>query len=260
MAVVNISAKNNEKVKQAARLLSFSAYRRECGEYAVEGLRLCVDAVESGLCFLRVFATEKFVREHEAEYIRLRENAADVYIVTAEIMKKMSDTVSPQGVIGVLKIPENTAKLDPLGKYIVLVNTQDPSNLGGCARTAEALGLSGMIVCGGCDICNPKAQRASMGAFFRMNVSSFKTADEMLDTLGSLGIKTYASVPVADALPVSDITFEKGSAVLIGNEANGLDDDIVARCGSMITIPMAGRAESLNAHAAAAILCYAMML
>lgn len=259
MSVIRISAKNNDNVKQVGKLLCSPSYRRSCGEYAVEGLRICVDALESGLSFDRIFATERFMLEHTPEYERLSSKAVRTYIITDDIMKKISDTVSPQGVLGVLKIHEHKPSLTDRGRYLVLVNTQNPANLGACARTAEALGLSALLVCGGCDIYNPKALRASMGAFFRMKVGIYSDVKELIGELRANNIKSYASVPRADAQPLYSIDFNDGCAVLIGNEAKGLDDNITALCDSMITIPMAGRAESLNAHAAAAILCYEMM-
>ena len=220
---------------------------------------MCKDALNSGVKFETLLITQQFEDEHKSLCNSLIENSETVYSVTLEIMQKISDTVSPQGVFGVIKSDEKSFDYNQDGKYLALVNLQDPSNLGAAARTAEALGLSGIIVCGGCDVYNPKALRASMGAFFRMNVRTYQTTAEMFDDFKSNRVKTFASTPRKAAKPIANADFSNPCAVLIGNEANGLDDDTIERCNCMITIPMAGRAESLNASAAAAIICYAMM-
>ena len=257
--IERITAKNNQNIKNIAKLVKSSSYRKELGLFVVEGLRLCKDALNSGVKFETLLITQQFEDEHKSLCNSLIENSETVYSVTLEIMQKISDTVSPQGVFGVIKSDEKSFDYNQDGKYLALVNLQDPSNLGAAARTAEALGLSGIIVCGGCDVYNPKALRASMGAFFRMNVRTYQTTAEMFDDFKSNRVKTFASTPRKAAKPIANAYFSNPCAVLIGNEANGLDDDTIERCNCMITIPMAGRAESLNASAAAAIICYAMM-
>lgn len=259
MKIERIASKNNETIKKITKLFKSSSYRKQEGLYVIEGLRLCMDAVLSENQFPALFVTDKFVNERKSEYEKLSNSAQKIYILPNDIMQKLSDTVTPQGVVGVLPITDNKFTFEQDGKYLTLVNLQDPSNIGATARTAEALGLSGLIVCGGCDIYNPKVQRASMGAFFRMNVCTYDTAENMLEHLKSNGIKTFATTPRDTAEPIYNLKFDNTCAVLIGNEANGLPDEIIANCDYMITIPMAGRAESLNASAAAAIVCYEVM-
>lgn len=257
--IETITAKNNQNIKNISKLVKSSSRRKELGLFVVEGLRLCEDALNSGVKFETLLITSQFENEHKSLCDLLIENSKTVYSVTPEIMQKISDTVSPQGVFGVIKSDEKSFEYNKNGKYLALVNLQDPSNLGAAARTAEALGLSGIIVCGGCDIYNPKSLRASMGAFFRMNVRTYQTTDEMFEDFTANGVKTFASTPRKSAKPIANADFSNSCVVLIGNEANGLDDDTIERCNCMITIPMAGRAESLNASAAAAIICYAIM-
>ena len=257
--IERIASKNNDNIKKISKLFKSSSYRKQEGLFVVEGLRLCMDAVVSDNEFSTLLVTDRFIAEHNSEYEKLIRNAGTVYIIANDIMQKLSDTVTPQGVIGVIEVCEREFSFEKNGKYLALVNLQDPSNIGAAARTAEALGLSGLIVCGGCDIYNPKVLRASMGAFFRMNVRTYDTAENMLSDLKSKGIHTFASTPRDTVEPIYKCNFNSACAVLIGNEANGLPDDIIANCDRMITIPMAGRAESLNASAAAAIICYAVM-
>ena len=143
--------------------------------------------------------------------------------------------------------------------YLALEDLQDPGNLGTVVRTAEALGFGGLILSAGCcDLYNPKVLRGSMGGVFRL--PAYITAD-MVTTVGRLrtkGFRCFACVPDEDALPVQTAPFGPGSICLIGNEGNGLRPETVAACGERLTIPMAGRAESLNASMAAGIVLWEM--
>ena len=150
-------------------------------------------------------------------------------------------------------------KIEVNGKYIAAESIQNPSNLGAIARTAEALGISGLIVGGGCDIYNPKAQRAAMGSLLRLPVI---TADNLIDYLLSLkeqGFRVFGTVPDREAKAVTSVDFNAPCVSVIGNEANGLSDEILKICTDRITVPMAGRAESLNASTAAAIIMWEMV-
>ena len=123
----------------------------------------------------------------------------------------------------------------------------------------EALGLDGMIVCGGCDIYNPKALRAAMGSLLRLEVFSVSELPSFLEDCRARGMNTYAAVPDSTALPVTQMDKSKGIVCVIGNEGNGLTEKTKASCNDRITIPMKGRAESLNAAAAACMIMWEMV-
>lgn len=132
---------------------------------------------------------------------------------------------------------------------MALENIADPSNLGAIARTAEAIGVDGIVVSAdGCDPYSPKALRSSMGTVLRMDII---VTDNFVNDLKCSGLKLFGCV-VSGGKDIRCVTFPKGSAVIIGNEANGLTDEI-RQISENITIPMSGSAESLNAAAAAAI-------
>ena len=135
----------------------------------------------------------------------------------------------------------------------MLENVQDPSNLGAISRTAEALGIDGLIVCGGCDIYNPKALRASMGSALRMNIISRANAVETINEANENGMLTLASTPD------KKINMTGGTVCVVGNEGNGVTQETMNACRMRVTIPMGGRAESLNAGTAAAILIWEMV-
>lgn len=253
-----IQSKTNPKIKQIAKLVSSAKERKKQGQFVLEGLRLCQDAMQSGIRFSMLVYTKAALNKSGEIIELLEKNSEFSFVATEDVFEKISDTVSPQGVICVADMPkENDYALNKNGKYIVLNNLSNPDNIGAISRTAEAFGVDALIVIGGCDIYNPKALRSSMGALIRLSVLNF-TEDDFFDFCLKNGIKTFASTPRKDALPLDECNFESATAVLIGNEANGLDDSIIAKCDSTVTIKMNGKAESLNAAAAAAVLIYEM--
>ena len=132
-------------------------------------------------------------------------------------------------------------------------NIQDPGNLGTVARTAEALGIDGLIV-KGVDPYSPKVLRASMGAILRLPIIE---PDDILDFITASGKRVVGTV-VTKAKSIKDFKF-LADIVLIGNEANGLTENAKSVCDELVTIEMAGRAESLNAAAASSIIAWEMV-
>lgn len=141
----------------------------------------------------------------------------------------------------------------------MLDNVQDPSNVGAIVRTAEALGIDGIITYNCCDLYNPKLLRASMGSVLRLGIEDTNNLEEKIITLKNEGYKVYASVPNNDAKNITDVCFSDKTVCVIGNEANGVEENIKAVSTELITIPMLGRAESLNAGAAASIIMWEML-
>lgn len=253
-----ISSKNNPKIKETSKLFCSSKFRSQNGLFVIEGLRLCVDAYKSGVKIKTVYVTESFLNKSDKEIREVINSAAESYVVTSQVMLHISDTVSPQGIVCVCENINPVFEVCDNCRIISLFNVADPSNLGTISRTAEAFGINAMVVCGGCDIYNPKALRASMGAIFRLPIITF-SEDEAFKFFEKNHIKSYASTPRNDAKRVTDIDFDGKLSVLIGNEANGLPDSVINKCDQAITIPMNGRAESLNAAAAASVLMFEMV-
>lgn len=256
-----LTAKTNEKIKHAVSVRSSARKRSESSLFFLEGVRLCGDAVQSGAAVERAF----FTREALEKYPRCQavaHAAGESYEITEELAEKLSDTPSPQGVFCLCRsreISANADKMLPGGKYILLENVQDPSNLGAVSRTAEALGIDGLVVSGGCDIYNPKALRASMGSILRLNIATCSDAPAFIAEAEKKGFRTFSSTPDPNSLPVSQADFSGGTLCVVGNEGNGVSAQTAAACRYSITIPMGGRAESLNAATAAAILIWEMV-
>ena len=258
----NITSKNNEKIKLAVSLRDSASQRRRNGRFFVEGARLCADAAISGGDILQFFFTEK-AKEKFADFYNTIINAAkESYCISEEVSKKLSDTQGPQGMFCICGVKNSSAgrnKISPRGKYIFLENVQDPSNLGAVARTAEAMGIDGLIISGGCDIYNPKALRACMGAFFRLNIIECDEAIGFIRSAQKDGVKVYASTPQSSAVKITESDLSGGVILIVGNEGNGVTPETMEAADGRVTIPMLGRAESLNASTAAAILIWEMV-
>lgn len=259
-SMISIDSVSNERIKSAVKIASSSKTRRQTGMFFLEGLRLCRDAAITGYeidsFFVSRRAYEKF--SEDADFIARK--AQHSFIVSDLVENKLSVTQTSQGFFCLCKIREDftVGDVDFSGKYIALENIQDPANLGAVSRTAEALGIAGIIAEGGCDIYSPKAQRAAMGSLLRLSVIRCESLSDTLSFLGENGMKLYATTPDASAKKITDSSMSGGVVAVIGNEANGVSDEVFALC-EKVTIPMLGRAESLNASMAAAITMWEMM-
>ena len=253
---MELTSRDNPLVKECVKLLADAKARRKSGRFVVEGARLCEDAARSGVAIEAALITDAAAAKYADRFAVIAAAAKRTYRMSEAIAKVLSDTGSPQGVVCLCDVPTATPlSVRPDGCYAALENLQDPGNLGTVLRTAEALGVDGVLLSGGCcDLYNPKVLRASMGGVFRMPV---QVCAEFTDVLRELGktMPVLACVVDADAAPIIAQTFN-GAVAVIGNEGNGLTDAAVAACTHRVTIPMAGRAESLNASMAAGILLW----
>ncbi|MBE6812297.1 MAG: RNA methyltransferase [Ruminococcaceae bacterium] len=253
-----LTSRNNETVKAAAALKNADA-RREQGLFLLEGARLCYDAVRSGIKIEKAFMTENAMHKYTDECMALQVSAEKTFLIAEALSDRLADTKNPQGVFCVCKTLDKTNNIDKIkynGIYALADGLQNPDNLGALARTAEALGADGLLLCGGCDLYSPKAMRASMGSLLRLDVFVADDALQLVHALQGKGLRVFASVVDSNAAPVQSVIKGEGCVVVIGNEGNGVSDAVIAAADERITIPMAGRAESLNAAAAAAILLW----
>lgn len=258
-----ITSRQNEAVKAHGKLLHSAAYRRESGLFLCEGARLCSDAAQSGVEIVSFYVTEKAWAKYESYCRQIQEKAQHSCWISDHVAPLLSNTKNPQGVYCVCRVPVRTSSLADIGRtgsYLALENMQDPTNLGTVLRTAEALGIRGVVLGGSCcDPFSPKVLRGSMGAVFRMPLYPCADMVEGIRKLNGFGFATMAAVVDSNATPVTVLDFQSPSVMVIGNEGNGLTEATVAACTHRITIPMLGRAESLNASAASSILLWEMM-
>lgn len=252
-----ITSKDNPLIKLICGLQSSSKVRKTEGLFVLEGVRICLDACENSIRFDKLIISKTAKDKYSKELENFYKNSNEIFEIPDSLFNKISDTSSPQGVIAVVKIPSITPKILKSGRYIALENLNDPSNLGAISRTAEALGVSGIILSkDSVDPYSPKSLRASMGTLLRMPIIIF---DDFIEQIKLSGLMVYACVVDNTATIINDINFKDGSILLIGNEANGLTHSAKLMANKQITIPMTGKAESLNAATAAAISMWEMM-
>lgn len=185
-------------------------------------------------------------------------------VVSDSVFRQMSDTQTPQGILTLLKKPSYTEEdiwgsqaadqIHPL--VMVLEDLQDPGNVGTIIRTAEGAGVTGIIMSRGtADIFNPKTIRSTMGSVYRMPFLIVDDAVAFVKRLKERGICTYAA-HLHGVHSYREEDYTGGTAFLIGNEGNGLTDDMAEAAQCLIRIPMEGKVESLNAAIASAVLMY----
>lgn len=253
-----IKAKDNRLIKLTSLLQKSSKARKENALFVLEGLRICKDAAMCGVKIDTLIVSKTALSKSAAEIKELVNFAGKGAVIPDDLFKKISDTVSPQGIIALAGMPAVSDSLDRFGRYVALENISDPSNIGAVARTAEALGVSGIIVSGdSCDVFSPKSLRASMGTLLRVPLYF---CDDITAFLKKNSLRGFACIPKADAeLKMGEFTFSDGDVVIIGNEANGLTEKTVANAFKTVTISMPGKAESLNAASAAAIAIWELL-
>ncbi len=252
-----ITSKDNQLIKFVNLLQNSAKARKKENLFVLEGLRICSDAYDNGIKFDKLIVTETALTKHNETIKKFVTVSDNCYLLREDLFKKISDTNNPQGIIAVAKTPELKNGISKNGRYIALENISDPSNLGAISRTAEALGVSGIIVSSnGCDPYSPKSLRASMGTLLRMPL--FVT-DDIVTFIKENKLTSGGCVVDSGAEYISDVNFVDGSVVLIGNEANGLTEGTKSSLDNLITIPMKGNAESLNAAMAASIAMWEMM-
>lgn len=246
-----ITSSNNSNIKNIIKLQKSSKYRREQNKFIVEGIRIFREIPREMLC--GVYITNSFFDYNESLL-----DDISYEIVSDNVFKEISDTTTPQGVLAVVEKKKYSLdyiinEKEPL--ILVLENLQDPGNLGTIMRSGEACGVSGIIMSNDTvDIYNPKVIRATMGAIFRV---PFVYCDNLIDVTNRLKekkINIYAAHLNGDSFYGCD--YCQPTAFLIGNEGNGLTDELSGEATKLIKIPMKGKVESLNAAIAATVLMY----
>ncbi|MEG1774614.1 MAG: RNA methyltransferase, partial [Oscillospiraceae bacterium] len=254
----NITSKDNPRIRELAKLCASSHARRESGRYVIEGARLVCDAARSGVAFSTVFFTPEGLRRAGATADCIAEAAQEVYSIDETLGKKIAQTESTQGVFALCegRLLQESLPAELSGGCLLLCSLQDPGNVGTILRSADAFGLSAVILTADCpDPASPKVLRASMGAAFRLPLVGAPDAAAAIDALRARGLQVYAAALSKDSVPIREASL-RGAAVAIGNEGAGLSDETIARCDQTVTIPIALGSESLNAAMAATIFAW----
>lgn len=239
--------------------------RKRTGLTVAEGPSVVLAAVEAGVELEAVVLAQGFANSAKADAIRtaMAEGGyrCPVFVVSDDLYDKMSDTSTPQGVLCLLKFPFRFLRGMPEHTwahelYVVGVDIQDPGNVGTLIRTGKSAGATGVVICGqSADPFSPKAIRASAGAIFGARVMYESDCTGLIMRLHSAGMMIYKATPRGGIVPW-EADFSQPCAVVLGNEAHGLSQEVLDGPGECVTIPMPGGIESLNVAMACTALLY----
>jgi TrmH family RNA methyltransferase len=245
-------------VQRLRRLSGRRAARLDEGAFVIDGPTLVREALDAGVELQEVLVAPDADGSLTA---RLRDAGVPVRTVVAEVLQRAVDAVTPQGVAAVATRPEVTVDVGLAAAAaglltVVLVDVADPGNAGTLLRTAEASGAAAVLFCGASvDPYNPKCVRASAGALFHLPVVIGGEARAVLEGLGAAGVQRVATVVRGGAV-YDAVDLTGPVAFVLGSEAHGLPAGVLELVDTQVTIPMAGRSESLNVAAAGAVLCF----
>lgn len=253
-----ITSAKSDRIKEIKKLAKSPSYRREKGVYIVEGIRMFREIPNDSI-------SEVYVAE--GAYDKLKSDILSkiteekIIFVADHIFASMSETNTPQGVLVLVKISEKTLKnIDISERSFILIaeHLQDPGNLGTIIRTAEGAGVTGIVLSDDCvDLYNPKVIRSTMGSIFRVPVYVSQDLVADINWLKSRGVCIFGAH--LDGKEFYDEDYSKSCGFLIGNEGNGLSNEVSATADKLIKIPMCGKVESLNAATSAAVIAYEVM-
>lgn len=249
-----ITSASNEQIKNIIQLKEKAKVRKQKKQFVVEGIKMFSEVPKENL--KAVYVSESFLRENQEKLQGVR-----FQTVSDSVFKKISDTVTPQGVMAIVTQSEYsldnilTRRNKEKSCIVVLDRLQDPGNLGTIVRTGEGAGISGVVMSSDCaDIYNPKVIRSTMGSIFRVPFTVVDDLPLAIDTIREAGVTTYAAHLQGENYNKG--VLGKDIALLIGNEARGLSKEVADKADKLIRIPMEGKVESLNAAVATAILMY----
>lgn len=243
-----ITSKSNDLIKYIKNL-NQKKFRDEASEYVIEGKKLVKEAIDEHIDIKKIIVCEEFFTE------KIELSGYDVEYVSGNVFKYIADTESPQGILAIAK-KRNLKKEDYGDVIFALDNIQDPGNLGTIIRTLDCAGINTLLLSNGmADAYNPKVIRSTMGAIYRVNVFNNIDLNLELKSLKNKGYEVIVTALDADA-DLFEYCFPKKVVIVIGNESNGVGEQLQKLANRRIKIPMKGKTESLNAGVAASLMAY----
>lgn len=249
-----ITSTSNPQIKRLVQLQKKSKAREQEKVFVVEGLRMFVEVPKEQL--QKVYVSETFYNKKKQE-LNLQDFPLEV--LSDHVFEYVSDTKTPQGILCVVR--QKSYDLDSLLQvenphFMVLDNLQDPGNLGTILRTSEGAGVDAVFLSkDSVDIYNPKTIRSTMGSIYRIPFVYVEDLLSLLDLFRKKGIHSYAAhLQGKNSYDKED--YRLGTAILIGNEGNGLREEVAKKADIWVQIPMHGQVESLNAAIAASVLMF----
>ena len=266
-----ITSRQNRIVVDAVKLGEKKA-RESAGLFRFDGVKLLEEALLKGVAIKRILLCQskaEAILQRLGGYEDKLEGAA-LSVLEDSVFSKVSEENAPEGVICIAEFPKHhvrradknelsrTAK-DKSKRVLLLESVRDPGNMGTIMRSAAAFGVDTMVISRDCaDVYNPKTVRGAMGALFKMNIFAFDDIKEAIECLRENGRKVYAAALDKSAVRLDEVSFDKGDAVIIGNEGHGLTAETVGACDKSLYIPMEEGSESLNAAIAASVIMWNM--
>lgn len=257
-----ITSLQNARVKNAVRLRD-RRHREKQGRFPIDGTRELLRAIRAGLRLLEVFVCEPLCQSEDArralgELSELTAGGCEIFHVSKPVFEKLAFGDRAEGLLAVAQTPTpglSDLKLPDSPLVAVLEGVEKPGNVGAVLRTADAAGLSAVIVADGrTDLFNPNAIRASLGTIFTMPVCS-ADAEETLNWLRRNELAIHAA-RVDGSVPYTDVDYRHPTAIVLGSETEGLSDVWRSDDVTPIRLPMLGVGDSLNVSATAAVLFY----
>lgn len=252
-----IKSKDNTKIKYV-RNLNGKKFREEEGAFLVEGVKLINEAIEENADIKLLLLREDVVNKNEVAGITQLIDESKIFICKSQVFNSITDTVNSQGILAVInKAKYSREKVLNEYKFIILCDRlQDPGNLGTVLRIADAFGPAALALNKGCaDLFNPKVVRASAGAIFRVPI--IYDESDLISQMKEEGFYIVSTV-VDSEYSFDHIEKREKICIVIGNEGQGVSQEILDASHMKITIKMPGRAESLNVSVAAGISIYEM--
>ncbi|MGB9299690.1 MAG: RNA methyltransferase [Anaerolineae bacterium] len=248
-----ITSKTNSKVRYA-RSLHRRAVRHQERRFVVEGVRLIEEMIEAGQKPALFFCTEDSSGNPRARALveLLVSSGSEVVTVSEEVLRFLSDTETPQGVLAVAAFPE--VEVAVRGLSLIVDGVRDPGNLGTILRTAQAAGVGRVVTLRGTvDVFSPKVVRGAMGAHFRLPISWDRIWEEVERMVGQ------SQVLLADptgGVPYFQVDWTLPTALIVGSEAHGAGRKGRQLATTKVTVPMEGNVESLNVGVAASVMLF----
>ena len=234
-----ITSKDNETIKHIKRLKD-KKNRDEYNEFIIEGIKMIDEALKENAKIKSIIICDDCKNQNIIPSDLMYEIAKlNCIYVSEKVFNTITDVINPQGIMAVLEKPQNTENtIDyTASNFLILDNIQDPGNMGTILRTADSLGLNQIIVSkGSADIYNLKVVRSTMGAIFRVKVIETENLVKTIKTMKKHKINVYATDLRTDK-SIYSVDYNK-SAIVIGNEANGVSNDVLQEATEKIKIPM----------------------
>ena len=251
MMQVYVESSSNSVYKHIKKLQTKNG-RSKNSQYLAEGVRAVGDAISNG-------ADIEYIIVKKSSEISVDLSGVKVYVMEDVLFDSLKTTVNSQGILAVINyeiFSSREMNVSEFATVIYLDSVTDPGNMGTIIRSSDALGADAIIISKGCvDIFNPKVVRSSMASILNIPIFTDENPMETFGMFKDCGFEIVGTFPDAE-INSRDASYGKKTVLVMGNEANGISEDVEKLCTSRVTIPMQGRAESLNVATAMSIMLY----